>query len=42
MDPTRSNVEIVREVVALVERKGMHAASCDEAREIVGLPRRVP
>jgi uncharacterized protein (DUF849 family) len=42
MDPARSNVEIVREVVALVESSGMHAASCDEAREMVGLPRRSP
>jgi uncharacterized protein (DUF849 family) len=40
MDPNRTNVEIVNEAAALVRRKGMHVATCAEAREIVGLPPR--
>ena len=40
MDPARTNVEIVREMVALVARKGMRVASCAEARAIIGLARR--
>jgi uncharacterized protein (DUF849 family) len=39
-DRTPSNVELVREAVAVCDRLGVPVASCDEAAEILQLPRR--
>jgi 3-keto-5-aminohexanoate cleavage enzyme len=39
-DRTPSNAELVREAVAVCDRLGVPVASCDEAAEILELPRR--
>jgi uncharacterized protein (DUF849 family) len=39
-DRTPSNVELISEAVAVCDRLGVPVASCDDAAEILDLPRR--
>jgi 3-keto-5-aminohexanoate cleavage enzyme len=39
-DRTPTNAELVREAVAVCDRLGVEVATCDQAAEILGLPRR--